>query len=203
MEVAQALELLNAKALDRPETFYGADAGLSVGVGLILDRVEFPIFDGEADRFAVHRGLALVLSHECDLANERLLGTMSLICPITSIEGLLDAASATGVESHYLGAFIGNLARRDISRAVYFPPIEAHLPNGGFVYLNQITSTTVARLQAADRVCALTGAGLTALDKAMENHLLRPKSEALPLQQSTFRRGTSIFGKFGRRNDRS
>ena len=196
MEPAQASKLLNEKALDRPESFYGLAAGLALGAGLIVDGVEFAAYDPSEDRFRVLKGLVYVLSHECDLDqdNERLLNQSGLICPIIRIETIIREAAAAELPDHFMGAFLGNLANRAVSRAVYMPPIADHLPHGGILYLNEMTSTPVGRLKAGIPIAAVTAAGLLAIDASIENHFRRPKSDRLPLSGATIRKAVSIGG---------
>lgn len=196
MERERALEILRDSALDRSETFYAADANLPLGVGLVIDGVEFPIFDPGADRFAVVRGLTYVLSHECDLdpANARVLNDMALVCPILAIEEFLVDCEKRGIPDHEVGAILGNLAKRNVSRAVYFPPLEGKLALGGLMYLNKMASSPVARLQQGTRVCTLTAIGVQTVDMALDNHLRRPKAEALPLENATIRNPSSRVG---------
>jgi hypothetical protein len=51
--------------------FYGTSAGLAVGVSLVVDGITFPLFDEEEELFDTAKGLVYVLTHECDLDNER------------------------------------------------------------------------------------------------------------------------------------
>lgn len=196
MERERALDILRDSALDRSETFYAAATDLPLGVGLVIDGVEFPIFDPDADRFAVVRGLTYVLSHECDLdpANARVLNDMALVCPILAIEEFLIDCERRGIPDHEVGATLGNLAKRNVSRAVYFPPLERKLALGGLMYLNQMTSSPVARLQQGERLCTLTAIGVLTVDMALDNHFRRPKAERLPLESATIRNPSSRVG---------
>src|SRR4051794_11611175 len=111
MEPECAQTILKASAFDRTETFYAPDNGLPLGVGLIIDDVEFPIFDPAADRFAVVKGLVYLLSHECDLdpANARVLNDMGLVCPIVAIPEFLVDCERMGIADDEVGATLGNL----------------------------------------------------------------------------------------------
>ena len=190
----QANRILTARAFDYSHTYYGNYDGLALGAGLIVDKVEIAFFDSKVDRFAVISGPVLVLSHECDIdrANERLFNDMVLVCPILSIEPMLVDAGAANIPDTYIGAFLGNLAGRAVSRAVYMPPIADLFPIGGLMYLNRMTSTALARLEAGQRVCAVSAHGLTTIDYALENHLRRPKSDRLPLASVALRKSTTI-----------
>lgn len=201
MDPARALEILSSTALDRAEAFYGDDAGLPLGVGLIIDGVEFTTFDPTKDRFSVIKGLVYLLTHECDLdgSNDRILNDLALICPILPLEELLVDCEKAGIPDHEMGAILGNLGKRNISRAVYMPPYGDLLPVGGLLYLNQVTSTPTCRLIGGTRVCSVTGPGLTAIDMALENHLRRPKPGMLPLERGGVRYGSSRVDRSGPR----
>lgn len=202
MQPERAWQILSSQALDRPEQFFGSDQGLSLGVGLLVDDVEFPTYDPSIDRFTVVEGLVLVLSHECDLdpANERFMNDRALICPVVRVEVLLADWESAGLSEEQLTSILSALAARQVSRAIYLPRLDATLPLGGIMYLNAITSTTVSRLNAGKRVSALTAQGLEVIDYALTNHLRRPKAEHLPLYSTMFRRAVSILGDFPKKD---
>lgn len=193
MQVERAEEILASAALDHPGAFFGPAAGLALGTGLVVDKVEFAAFNTAVDRFTVKGGLVLVLSHECDLdkTNERMLNDMAIICPIVSIESVIQQASQDGVSDEYVSSFLGNLATRAVSRAVYVPPLPSLLPIGGLLYLNLLTSTATSRLEQGTRTCALSAFALTVVDYALERHLRRPKTDELPLQRATLRNSST------------
>lgn len=196
MDVAQAHAIVAAAARDEAGTFYGPPADLALGAGLILSNVEFPSYQPDEDRFVVWAGPVLVLSHECDLDqdNQRLLNDLALICPIRSLEALVEIAEGAGYSSNALTTFLGNLASRRVSRAVYFPPLPVALPYGGFIYLNQLTHTSVKRLSAddAEKIAALSAYAMQSVDYGLQEHLFRDKSDRLPLHSAALRRGISI-----------
>lgn len=196
MDIGKAHEIVSAAARDDPGNFYGPCDGLTLGTGLILSNVEFPLYQPEEDRFVVWAGLVLVLSHECDLDqdNQRLLNELALICPIRSLEALVEAAEKTGYSDNDLTTFLGNLAARRVNRAVYMPPLPDVLPNGGFIYLNQFSHTSVKRLTADDTnvLFTLTAYAMRSVDYALIEHLFRDKAVQLPLSRATVRRGSTI-----------
>lgn len=196
MDVAQAHSIAAAAARDDTGTFYGAPTGLALGAGLVLSNVEFPLYQPNEDRFVAWAGLVLVLSHECDLdqGNQRLLNDLALICPIRSLEALVGAAAEAGYSDNALTTFLGNLASRRVSRAMYLPPLPDALPHGGFMYLNQFTHTSVKRLGADDvqKVAALSAYALQSVDYVLLEHLFRDKADQLPLTFAALRRGISI-----------
>lgn len=196
MNIAQAHSVVTAAARDDAGSFYGSTEGLALGAGIVLADVEFPAYQPDEDRFVVWAGLVLVLSHECDLDqdNQRLLNDLALICPVRKLEALVEMAADAGYDDNALTAFLGNLASRRVSRAVYLPPLPDVLPYGGFIYLNQFTHTSVRRLMSdvARPVTALSAYAMQSVDYALMGHLHRSKSDQLPLTRASLRRGISI-----------
>lgn len=196
MDVSQAHSIVTAAARDDAGAFYGPSAGLALGAGLILSNVEFPSYQPDEDRFVVWAGPVLVLSHECDLdpENQRLLNNLALICPLRRLEVLVEMAEAAGYSDNALTTFLGNLASRRVSRAMYFPPLPDILPYGGFIYLNQFTHTSVKRLSAEDveRITALSAYAMQSVDYVLLEHLFRDKVDQLPLHSAAIRRSISI-----------
>jgi hypothetical protein len=169
---------------------------LALGAGLILSKVEFPTYQPDEDRFVVWAGPVLVLSHECDLDqdNQRLLNDIALICPVRRLEALVEMAEAARYSDNALTTFLGNLASRRVSRAMYFPPLPDTLPYGGFIYLNQFTHTSVKRLASdeAERITALSAYAMQTVDYVVLEHLFRDKADQLPLYSAALRRSISI-----------
>lgn len=196
MDVAQAHSIVSEGARDYAGIFYGPPEGLALGTGLILSNIEFPSYQPDEDRFVVWSGLILVLSHECDLDqdNQRLLNDLALVCPVRRLEALVEVAAVAGYSDTDLGTFLGNLASRKVSRAMYFPPLPDVLPYGGFIYLNQCTHTSVKRLSANDaaRITALSAHAMQSVDFVLRRHLFRVKADQLPLSSAPFRRSISI-----------
>ncbi len=180
-------------AIDKSSGFYGSSEGVSIGSGLILNDVEFATFDPAVDRFVVISGKIIVLSHECDLDgdNDRLLNDRALICPVLSISDLLERAKLKSFNQEKIDTFLVNLVKRRVSRAIFFPPL-SDLPSGGILYLNEITSTPVSRLSAANPICAVSAYGMRVIDYSLENHLRRPKAERLPYERASIRSSHSI-----------
>lgn len=167
-----------------PGAFYGAAAGLSLGVGLIYDGVKYPLFDREEGLFDTAIGPSYILTHECDVdpANDRNFNDYILICPIMPFDNF----ALQFDDDHSEGAlmrFLPPLFSDKVFRVFYFPPFPgASMPYGGLIYLNQICSTHVSEFQteAAQPICALSSYAQQILDRKIENHLLRPKAERLP-----------------------
>ena len=196
MNVTQAHSIASAAARDDAGAFYGPPGELALGAGLILSNIEFPSYQPDEDRFVVWAGPVLVLSHECDLdqSNQRLLNDLALICPIRRLDVLVEMADAAGYSDNALTTFLGNLASRKVSRAIYLPPLQDTLPYGGFIYLNQFTHTSVKRLSSGntERVAALSVYAMQTVDYVLLEHLFRDKADQLPLYSAALRRGISI-----------
>ena len=168
--------------------FYGSARGLSLGVGLIYDNVVYPLFNKDEVLSDTVRGLAYILTHECDVdqQNIRYFNDYILICPIIKFEEFAEDFS----ESHSIDALFGlipDIVKNNVFRVQYVPPIPSHLVRGvlsygGLLYLNQLCSTHVSVFGASEtsQVCALSSYGLQMMDFKLHNHLLRPKAEFLP-----------------------
>lgn len=198
MEVRDAYRIVEELALDDPGIFYGNAADLALGAGLILAPVDFPSYSPVEDRFVVWGGPVLVLSHECDLDqdNKHLLNDLALVCPIRRLDTVVEMAAEQGYSDNALTTFLGNLGRRRVSRAIYLPPLPDLLPFGGFLYLNQLSHTSVKRLAHDDvtPVAALTAYAMQSVDYALASHLFRDKSDRLPHTNTALRRGVGIVG---------
>lgn len=194
MELVLARKILAANALDDEGSFYGPPTNLSLGTGLIISDVTFPFFNREKSCFAVVKGSAYILSHECDLdaENDKILGGYCLICPLLPIESLVKSALSANLSQNDISAFLGNVAARRVSRFIYLPPLES-APIGAVLNLNQITSTTIENIQIDNALSAVSRYGLETIDMGLENHLRRAKSEALPLTDAPIRKRRSII----------
>lgn len=163
--------------------FYGSANDLSLGVGLVVDGILFPLFDEEAQRFQTAQGLVMVLSHECDVdqSNERYFNDSILVCPIIKLESLVDNFQKQNKLTSLEGLF-PEVGKNNVFRLQYLPPIENYLACGGYLYLNQITSVPVSSFRscAANTICALSEEALRAVDFKLKNHLFRPKQQNLP-----------------------
>ena len=182
MQIDDALAYITSNSSVDVGKFYAPGTSLTLGKGTIYDPVLYPIFDEERRVFVTAEGIAYILTHECDIANEndRLFNTDVLICPIIPLEDLLDTLQ-TELSGPQVAALLGNLGARNIFRLVYLPPIPPELKYGGVMYLNHIANTSVSHLRRenARLIAAVTGYGLEVIEYILENHLLRPKAERL------------------------
>lgn len=167
------------------DRFYGPVGDAALGAGLILTNVEYPSYLIEEDRFGILSGPAMVLTHECDLdpENERILNDNALICPIITLDALVDGLNQV-VDYEEAKRFVSNVSARYVNRVLYLPPIPDVIPRGGYLYLNLLTNTHVTKLQGQDvtQPCMLSVDGFRELDIALERHLRRPKADRVPLQ---------------------
>lgn len=164
--------------------FYGSPSDLPVGRGLIFTQVRQPIYDVEQQLFLTVEEPAYVLTHECDVdpANDRPFSNYLLICPIIRFEDWFAAYTEDHGDDE-LGAFLGNVANRRVSRVFYLPPLPQLIDYGGLLYFNQITHTHISEVSVERGKCVatVTEYGLTKIDHMLENHVLRPKAQPLAM----------------------
>lgn len=186
---AALAQILN-KYKYRRDIYYGDAAGLDLGAGLIYQNVIHPVYNEDSKKYDTYAAPAYILTHECDVdpANRRHFNTEVSVLPIITFEDFCEeyiAAYSTGA----LFAFIDNLARDEVSRVMYMPPVPGHiagfLPSGGLLYLNNICNSPTSCFGDgfATPLCALSEYGLRIVDLKLENHLRRPKAQSLPRLQ--------------------
>lgn len=179
MQIEDAYNLVARSYAGEPGRFYEPGRRLALGKGCIYKNAAFPIYVVDESRYATAEGAVYVLTHECDVdeENNRLFNTDVLICPMMSLEEVVnDYPGGDGP----LQGFLTNLGARNISRLAYFPPIADVHPYGSVLYLNQIASSPLELIRdKADLVCSLSGFGLREFEFILENHLLRVKADRL------------------------
>ncbi len=162
--------------------FYGDPSNLDLGVGLIYDYIRYALYDTSSEAFDTVEGLVYILTHECDVSNERAFNDHVLICPIIDFK-IFATSYVLTFSAERFAQLAADLVQDLIFRAVYIPPISQNiLPHGGILYLNQITNThlSVFNLTGAQKVSALSGYAQRIIDTKLQNHLLRPKDQKLP-----------------------
>lgn len=167
--------------------FYQPSRDLPIGAGVILKNCPFALPSEEGVRYETAIGLALVMTHECDLdeANNRQFNDAMLVCPITLLEDYcIEAEAELGVGGW--GGILPYIASDQVFRVMYLPPMPPHLgcPEmrfGGIVYLNDMSSCPLAWLAETDGHAAgsLSHIGLRAFDYKLQNHLFREKAASL------------------------
>jgi hypothetical protein len=167
-----------------PSKFYGPSSTLPIGAGVLLRDCPFPVPSAESRKFLTCSGLALVLTHECDIApdNDRSFNEHAIVIPVVPLSIWVDDM----IEQHGVGSWGGILAKiasNEVFRIMYLPPTPAaaqvpELAFGGIVNLNTMTSTPLEWHEhyKTISVCSLTAIGLRNLDYKITNHLLREKS---------------------------
>lgn len=167
-----------------PGAYYGSAHEMSLGAGIVYDDVPVATYDRDSQQFQVIDCLALVLTHECDVANERAFNTHVVACPIIP----LDAYAEEALDAHsfdHAYNLVRDIAKNIVHRVFFLPPHEIYgggspLQNGGLLYLNSLSSIDVTLFQGARSVCAFSTYAMERFDQKLKNHLLRPKDEQLP-----------------------
>lgn len=161
--------------------FYAPGTAVGLGKGVIYGEAVFAQFDEQRGAFRTAQGVAYVLTHECDVeeANSRVYNADLLVCPLLPLELVVESLEEE-LNPEQLVSFLANLGARNVSRLVYLPPIASGFPHGAVMFLNQITNAPADVLRRVGvLMCALTGFGLSEVEYALENHLLRPKADRL------------------------
>ena len=165
--------------------FYGSASSLSIGAGILYSGILFSKYNETDGVFDTVEGMVYVLTHECDISqlNERSFNKYVLICPIIKFDDWVTEFIDSKSEGQLFG-FIPDIAKNNVYRVFYLPPIPSHinrniLPFGGLIYLNQITSTHINcfRERSAEPICALSTYGAYWIDQKLQNHLFRPKDK--------------------------
>jgi hypothetical protein len=170
----------------KPGAYYGTASGLSLGAGLIYDNIPVASYNESDKQFEIRDSLALVITHECDVANDRAFNDHVLVCPILP----MDAYAGGYIDQHGFDSTYNltkEIAKNNVHRVFYLPPppntlgdLRGFVP-GGLIYLNMITATNVSFFKVAGQaLCALSTYALERFDWKLANHLLRPKAEPLP-----------------------
>jgi hypothetical protein len=182
---AHAARLAGEKFAYQTGRFYGSTKDLGLGVGLIYDGILFPVFDEVEKLFDTAVGLVYVLSHECDVDrnNIRFFNDYVLMCPIIELGAFVEEYSEEN-SNEKVEQIITDLSSDKIYRAIYVPPISGEtLPLGGIIYFNQITNAHISSFSDlyAKPICALSSYAQRIIDYKLQNHLLRPKADILPV----------------------
>jgi hypothetical protein len=181
--VEEAERFIFERVMGDAGRFYGPpDAAVALGAGLIFSGVLLPLYIRDEQIFVTVEGVALVLTHECDIdqANPRAFNRDVLVAPLVPF-GLFFQELANSRDDVGVKAYLGNLAAGRITQLIYFPTIPDRLPYGAVLYLNRICWTDIEQFDPAKCLGALTGFGLERFDRRLQEHLLRPKIDRLPL----------------------
>ena len=187
MSHEEAADLCLRSMKTDPAKFYGLAGDLPLGAGMLLRNCPFPLEDTDSARFRTVLGIALVLTHECDLdqTNERCFNEHIVVLPILPLEKWVDKMNRDQGTGSW-GGLLPKIAANDVFRVMYFPPIPAfinvpELKYGGLINLNTISSSPLSWHDhfQTKTFCSLSALGLRAFDYKLENHLLREKAAAL------------------------
>jgi len=187
MSIEDAYGIMKRDRTTDTGRFYGPAGGLPLGTGLLFKSVRFPFFKQTNEKgpyFATLKGLVYILTHECDVDQENIrpFNKDVLICPIMPFDTFCNYV-VQEVPEGKRPAFLSALAKRNISRLVYLPEINGHLPHGGVMNMNRICYTQVSAFSFEDaaKIGSVSSFGLQEIDYVITNHILRPKSATLPL----------------------
>lgn len=182
MNAAEAYEFISSRISTDVGRFYGDHAGLSIGVGIITKGIRIPFYNEERDVFRTISSTVFVLTHECDVSQENIrpFNDDILVCPLILFENFVNLYNEKFGEAS-LQSFLDNVAKRNVSRLMYFPPLGGVFEYGAIMFMNAISSTKIRAFQipSARVAGALSEFGLREVDHVLENHLLRPKDQKL------------------------
>jgi hypothetical protein len=183
MTPEQACKILTDKTSLEIGRFYGSSDNLNIGVGLLYRNIRCPVFDISDQLFNTVEGLVYVITHECDIDqnNKRPFNDYLSVCPLINLEDFLVEYENEFKDDEALKNFLDAVAGKQVSRIVYLPPISPYFKYGAFLYLNNLVGTHISAFAKKNAIGALSVFGLQIVDFALENHLLRPKSEQLSL----------------------
>jgi hypothetical protein len=187
IDAATAERLIRDNASFDFGKFYGtlnSEAG-PIGAGMLLPTARYAVYEQETGLFNTHEGPAIILTHECDIdqQNQRPFNELLIVCPIVLLEKFVDEFDNDPSSQGKLRSFLENLGRNMINRVMYLPPLHnGFLPFGGLLYFNQLSHTHINSVAIENENHFLSAYGLQHFDFKITNHLLRPKSAALPFQ---------------------
>ncbi len=186
-EFADELCNLALKSLgDIAGKIYGQSADLSIGAGVLYKDTSYASYDSETERFKALQGMFLVLTHECDVANERDFNEFVVGVPLIFIEDFAHKYQAAS-RMDEARSLIVNVCKGNVNQLYYLPPPSPLVANvqalrlGALVYLNAMCSNHLKQFGDLEqnRVCALSEQGLEYADNMLRRHLFRPKADQL------------------------
>ncbi len=167
--------------------FYGPAVNLPLGSGMLIRECVLAMPHETEVRFETGVGLALILTHECDIDqnNERYFNGLVLVCPIIPLDDFCEECEQEDGKGAW-GGILQAIVRNDVYRVMYLPPPPQlaacpQLEGGGIIYLNHISSCRVQWISnpADHAICSLSAIGLQAFDFKLRNHLFREKAASL------------------------
>lgn len=118
-----------------PAAYYGSADHLSLGAGLIYSGVPYAQYNSVQKQFEIVDGHVLVLTHECDAANEREFNEYVLVCPITRMDAFHDVFTQVHGFDHAAN-ILHKIAKNEVYRVFFLPPGPSGFEWGGLLYLN-------------------------------------------------------------------
>jgi hypothetical protein len=187
VQYPNALEVCLRHIETDPARFYGPATKLPLEAGVLVRDCIIAMPDSAEVRFQTGVGLALVLTHECDVDqnNERFFNNLLLVCPIIQLDHFCAECEEDGGTGAW-GGILPAIARDDVYRAMYLPPLPPQwscpeMEGGGILYLNHISTCRVQWLgnMPQQAICSLSARGLYRFDLKLQNHLFREKATDL------------------------
>lgn len=173
-----------ALKIAKPDQFYGPSGTMALGAGLIVTNVPYPLYLPHEQVYGTATGTAVIVTHECDIdiENVRPFNTQALIIPLIPITSIVKMFSGKSSVKETRDLVL-NVASGYTHRLTYLPRLgsaDEPLYTGAILDLNFMTSCGINALAAAKAVCSLTDYGISILDRALQNHLFREKSDTVP-----------------------
>jgi hypothetical protein len=166
------------------DQFYGQSNGQGLGAGVIVTNVAQPVYLPEPDAYGTGRGAAIVLTHECDIdpSNIRPFSDKALIAPIIKLEKYIESFGADHGREETI-SLASHVAKGNTSRLFFLPRFgdaASPLHFGALIDFNYITSCGLQSLTKSPVLCSLSGYAISTIDRALQNHLFRPKVDLAP-----------------------
>lgn len=182
---ALAIQCENLMPFVKRDQFYGSPNGMGLGSGIIVTNVAQPVYLPEHDAYGTGRGAALVLTHECDIDpdNIRPFSDKAIVAPIIKLDKYVESFSAEHGKKDTL-SLASHAAKGNTTRLFFLPRFgndQSPLHFGALIDFNYITSCGIQSLVKSPILCSLSGYAITIIDRALQNHLFRPKVDPVPL----------------------
>lgn len=166
------------------DQFYGAATLMGLGSGIVVTNVAQPIYLPDRDAYGTGRGAALILTHECDIdpENIRPFSDKAIVAPLIKLDKYLENFSAD-YSTENARSFAAHVAKGHTTRLHFLPRFgdsRSPLHFGAFIDFNYITSCGIQSLANSPILCSLSGYAISVLDRALQNHLFRPKADVPP-----------------------
>ncbi len=183
--VALAAQCEGVMPFAKPDQFYGPVGTMGLGAGIIVSSIPQPIYLREEEAYATGKGAALILTHECDIdpVNTRPFNDKALVVPLIKFDKYV-AEAIQGYSIDEVTAFATNVASGKTTRLCFLPrfgDLDSPLYSGALLDLNSLAFCGVQSLAKSPILCSLTGYAIGIIDRSLQNHLFRPKSDNAPL----------------------